>query len=155
MCGCTWGPQWPKQWDPNLGCSVVLMGRTPNSCRVGNPKTKGVDPKFTVHWDPQWPKQWDPNLGCSVVSKGRTPNSCGVGNPNGQSNGTPTWGVPGSIMARSQTWGVLGSPLTPWMDPHCIGIRSVWVHLGSPMAKAMGPQLGVLGGSYGPDPKLM
>ena len=58
-------------------------------------------------------------------------------------------------MARSQTWGVLGSPLTPWMDPHCIGICNVGVHLGSPMAKAMGPQLGVLCGSERPDPKIM
>ena len=179
-----WDPQWPKQWEPNLGCSVVPKGRTPNSLCIGipngqsngsqtwgalwfrragpqthvglgTPMAKGVDPKVMWGWDPQWPKQWDPNLGCSVVPKGRTPNSCGVGIPNGQSDGTPTWGVPRSIMARSQTWGVLGSPLTPWMDPHCIGICNVGVHLGSPMAKAMGPQLGVLCGSEGPDPKMM
>ena len=74
--------------------------------------SKGPDPKLMWGWDPHRPKQWDPNLGCSVVPKGRTPNSCGVGNPKDQRGGSQTH-----------------------------------VGLGSPMAKAMGPQHGVLCGS--------
>ena len=40
-----WDPQWPKQWEPNLGCCVVL---------------KGSDPKLMWGWEPQWPKGWTP-----------------------------------------------------------------------------------------------
>ena len=107
MWGCIWGPQWPKRWDPNLGCSVVPKGRTPNSCGVGIPndptdgsRTRGalgspmaklMDPKAAVHWDPQCPHRWIPNPWC--------------------------FGVPYVPLDGSQTRGALGSPVVKPMDP--------------------------------------
>ena len=178
-----WDPQWPKQWDPNLGCSVVPKGRTPNSCGVGipngqsdgtptwgvprsimarsqtwgvlgSPLTPWMDPhcigicNVGVHLGSPMAKAMGAKLGVLCGSegpdpklmwgwepqwpKGWTPKSCGVGIPNGQSNGTPTWGALWFLRAAPQTH----------------------VGLGSPMAKAMGPQLGVSRGPSWPDPKL-
>ena len=76
-----WDPQWPKQWDPKLGCSVVPKIRPQNDVGLGTPKTKGMDPKVMGCGGPQWPKQWEPDLGCFVVSKGWTQTHVGLGSP--------------------------------------------------------------------------